>query len=325
MTTALTFKPITETKFNFAADLIEHQRNTVTTKPNAVKAREGLDLALTVTAEYFKLSPHMLDSINEIKATREWDFTLASARENLGDAFDLLQQQMFEYTNDILDDFSRALPVEGVTDEQAKTNQDLMANIATVLGGFDNAFKSYLGFAKVAYQKYTAKITELSKDHIEQLKELLRNNNHLATQMSSAGKAMLRLMDQLAGVLVNSPENYEFDTDKFDIYNNNGKLHLLPTSDFITETKQGFTNNIKVAILSASEDADVELEYKPIQSQAQSDVGGCMALKYHPGAGIPSFSIPATAPDPHNLPSLMQKFFEMMDATICELVDARYT
>lgn len=154
---------------------------------------------------------------------------------------------------------------------------------------------------------------------------LLRNNNHITTQFSSSSKAMMRLMDQLAGVLVNSVENYNFDASKFDLYDKEGQLYLLPTNDFVTETKDSFSNNINVRLLKVQDGKTIEVS-QPIQSQAKSGIGGCMALKYHPGAGLEALgtSIPASVENPSEIPSLMLQFFEMMDTAICELVDARY-
>lgn len=123
--TNLTFPSVSQTKFNFAADLIEHQKRTVIANPTAVKARENLDVATMMASEYFKLSDHMLGSIKTLKSNGAWTKILACAKQDLAAAFDLLQEYMFESSNILLEAFSQAYPTKAGSPNAEVNKQSL--------------------------------------------------------------------------------------------------------------------------------------------------------------------------------------------------------
>ena len=295
------------THYNEHAQIVEETDEALTIMYDTLEGTASFFNYEEMIQNIFQISKALFG--NAVPAVRE-----LIQKKDFSGLMDLSARILDDASGAVQNEYARVYPVQ----KRGDTNFNLNSLVTFFLGGFDNAVKTYLGFAKLTFEKFFAKVGEVSSKNLEQFKTALKNNRHLATQMAAGPKAMLGLFDTLSGVIVNSTEPYNYDANNFDLYERNGDPYLLARPEYVDRIKDAFDNNEKVImpdIHSGNLDANGNPvngrgthAWVPVKDISKTKTKGCFAANH------------MIEKQETELQQLLEPFFDEMDKMICQFL-----
>lgn len=192
-------------------------------------------------------------------------------------------------------------------------NPDKQGAVAVFAGGLHNALQLYLALAKVAVQKVEKLLSKSDPKFDDTLSKVLKSNQHIASEFSRIHAAVLKLIENINGIIPNQDEPYNLDAANFEIYSRPGEsnLYLLPTIEHLDEIKR------------LSEDPKTEMkvfEYNAANGSKRVVTKSFQELNHGSLLRCPIFN--ATREDPNDgvEVDIGEEFFNNLDRIIQEVL-----